>query len=161
MEQKNAPQEAKYFKYKFTKTMLILAYAVIALCLAGLGVSVYRVVKFGVPDFSAALQSPLLIFVCVLCIAVVVGILTRSRYVVKGEYYTVQFGFIKSKYPIKEITAIVLNTDTKKLSVYVWDNFSVLTMLPELNDDFVRALQAVKPSIHYSVTLTEIPDETK
>ena len=141
--------------------MLVLAYAVIVLCLAGLGVSIYRIVKFGVPDFSSALQSPLLIFACLLCIAIVIGILVRSRYVVKGEYYYVQFGFIKSKYPIKEITAIVLDTDTKKLTVYVWDNFSVLTMLPSQTDGFVRALQEVKPSITYSVTLTEVPEENK
>ncbi|MBQ2769128.1 MAG: hypothetical protein IJF44_04060 [Clostridia bacterium] len=155
------PQEIKYFKYKFTKLMIVLAFAVIALCLVGLGLSVYRLVQFGVPTFLDSLKSPLLIFVCVFCIAIVIGILLRSRYVVNGEYYYVQFGFIKSKYSIKEITAVILDTDTKKLTVYVWENFSVLTMQPDQTEKFVQALQAVKPSITYSVTLTDTPDETK
>jgi len=104
-----------------------------------------------------SLKSPLLIILCVFCIAIVVGILLCSRYTVKGEYYYVQFGFIKSKYSIKEITAVVLDTDTKKLTVYVWENFSVLTMEAEDAWKFVETLQAVKPSITYNVTLTTPP----
>ncbi len=151
MEQK----KKRYFKYKFTKTMLALAVGAIVLCLAGLCISVYRLATYGVHGFSEALQSPLLILICLFCIALIVSILLKSQYVVDETYYTTQFGFIKSRFLIKDVTSMVLDSDTKKLTVYVGEEYSVLSLSPEWTDDFIKAIQDVKPDIEFSFTLTE------
>ncbi len=155
MNKNSTPKETKYFPYQFTKTMLVLAIAVIALCIAGIGVSVYRIVRFGIRDFTDALQSPLLIVICVFCIAVVVCMLIKSQYIVDDTYYTTQFGFIKSKFLIKDVTRLELDTDTKKLTVFVGEEFSVLSLSEKWQDEFISAIRAVKPEIDFTFTLAE------
>lgn len=159
MKKTTSPQAAKYFKYKFTPTMLLLACAALALSVAGIAVSAYRIVKFGINGFSDALKSPFLIVICLFCIVLAVSILIRSRYIVDDEYYTTQFGFIKSKFPIKDVTSLVLNTDLNKLTVYFGEQYSVLSISPEWNDAFVTALREVNPNIDFSFTLAEKSDE--
>ena len=155
MKKNSAPKEAKYFKYQFRPIMLVLAIAVLLLCVAGIGVSVYRIVTFGIRQFSDALQAPLLILISLLCMTVVIALLIKSQYIVDENYYTVQFGFIKSKFPIKEVTAMELNSDTKKLTVYVGEEYSVLSLSPLWVDDFIAALRKANPNIDFSFTLAE------
>ncbi len=155
MKNQSSPNGAKYFKYHFTKTMLVLAIGVIVLALAGMSVSIYRIYKFGIREWLDVLQSPLLIAVCVFLIALVASMLVKSQYIVDDTYYTTQFGFIKSKFRIKDITAMELNTDTKKLTLYIGEEFSVLTLSPTWQDDFIVAIRAVKPDITFTFTLAE------
>lgn len=155
MKKNSSPKEAKYFKYRFTPTLIVLSIAVILLCLAGLVVSIYRIVRFGVTGFSDALKSPLLVAICIFCIVLMISVLAKSQYIVDDTYYTTQFGFVKSKFPIKDITRLELNTDTQKLTVYVGEQFSVLSLSPEWNDEFIAAIRAVKPDIEFSFTLAE------
>ena len=54
MSKQSAPQEAKIFKFKFTPLMILLACAVLALCIAGIAVSIWRIWKNGVNGFSDA-----------------------------------------------------------------------------------------------------------
>lgn len=155
MEQK----QKRYFKYKFTKTMLALAFGAILLCLAGLVISIYRLSVYGVHGFTEALQSPLLIAICLFCIATILSILAKSQYVVDEEYYTTQFGFIKSKFLIKDVTSMVLDNDTKKLTLYVGEQYSVLSLAPEWTDEFIKAIREVKPDIEFSFTMAENKEE--
>ena len=155
-----APQQIKRFKYKFTPTMLALAYAVLVLCLVGIVVSVWRIMQFGIGGFSDALKSPFLIAVCVLCIVIVVAMLFKSEYTVDATHYTTRFGIIKSKFLIKDVTSLVLNTDQRKLTVYFGEQYAVLSIDPTLCDAFISALREVKPSIDFSFTLAEKADET-
>ncbi len=152
MDKKDKPTGAKYFKYKLTKGMIAVAVAVLVLCVGGMALSVYRLIKNGIHSPTDVLTSPLLILVCVFCIALVISILCKSQYVVTDKSYIMQFGFIKSTYAIKDITKVVYDTDTKKLTVFVGEEFSVLPLCSEWHEDFVQALRAVKPSIDYSFT---------
>ncbi len=155
MDKKKSPVVAKKFPYQFTKALVFLAIAVIALCGLGIGVSAYRIAKFGVRSFTEALQSPLLIAVCAFCIVLVLAILAKSQYVIDGENYIVQFGFIKSKYAIKNITALELDSDEKKLTLYVGEEFSVLSLSEKWQDEFIVALREINPDISFSFTLAE------
>ena len=155
MDRNKQPKKAKYFKYRFTKTIIALIFVVIALCCAGIGISIYRISKFGIPEWNDALKSPLLIAVCVFCIAVVVGVLVKSQYIIDETHYTTQFGFIKSKFPIKDITKLELDTDTHRLTVFVGEEFSVLSLSPLWNDEFIAALRAVNPNVEFTFTLAE------
>ncbi len=142
--------------------MIVLAIAVILLCAAGITVTCYRMREYGfTPTFADIMKFPLLIAVCVFCIVLVVAILVKSQYAVDDTYYTTQFGFIKSKFLIKDITAIELNTDTQKLTVFVGENFSVLTLSPDWRDEFIAAIREVNPDVDFSFTLAENTDGKK
>lgn len=155
MSKRQPPNEAKTFKIKFSKLIIGLCIAIYILCSVGVGLSVWRIIRFGIHGFSDALQSPFLIAVSAFCIVLVTAILIKSQYIVDKTHFTSQYGFIKSKFAIKEITSIVLDTDTKKLSLYFGEQFMVVSGSPSWNEEFVRALLAVNPDIEYSFTLTE------
>ncbi len=159
MKNKQPPKEAKYFKYKFTKLMLALGVAVILLCATGIGISIYRIARFGVRQFSDVLQSPFLIAICAFCIFLMLSVFFKSQYIVDNTHYTTQFGFIKSRCPIKEITALELDTDTKKLTVRVGENYSVLSLDPQWQDEFIAAIRKANPNIDFTFTLTENKEE--
>ena len=84
--------------------LIVLSIAVFVLCLSGMAVSIYRIVKFGVNGFTEGLKSPLLIAICIFCIVLMISVLAKSQYIVDEQYYTTQFGFIKSKFPIMRQT---------------------------------------------------------
>ena len=161
MSKKHAPQAAKYFKYKFTITMTLLIVAVLLLSLAGIGVSSYRIWKNGIHGLNDVLKDPLLILVCLFLIAIVLGILIKSQYVITETHYVTQFGFIRSKFLIKDVTAVTLDMNTKKLTVNVGEQYTVLSLSPEWHNDFIQALLAVNPKIKYDVTLTDADNKPK
>ena len=86
-----------------------------------------------------------------------ISVLAKSQYIVDETYYTTQFGFIKSKFLIKDVTKLELDTDTQKLTVYVGEQFSVLSLSPEWNHEFIAAIREVKPDIEFTFTLSETP----
>ncbi len=156
-EKKNKKMiESKCFQYKFTPLMLGLCVAVLLLCVAGIIVSVWRIIEFGIRDFYDVIKYPFLIAVCVFCIVFVVCALCRSQYVVDGENFTTQFGFLKTKYPIKTITALTFDRDANKLTVNFGEEYAVVAVNPEWNEELVRAIMDINPSIDYSFTLTDV-----
>ena len=155
MRKQSAPQEAKYFKFLFTPLMLALAIVVLLLCAGGIALSVWRIIQDGIHDFGDALKSPFLIAICIFGIVVVSSLLIRSRYVVTKDTLTTQFGIIKSKFAIADFTSVLLDTDSKKLTIYMGEEFFVVTTNPEWNNDFVQALREAKPELEFSFTLTE------
>ncbi|MBR2321904.1 MAG: PH domain-containing protein [Clostridia bacterium] len=161
MKTEHAPHEAKFFKFRFTPLMIMLAIAVILLCAAGTALSIWRIAEYGVKGFNDVLKSPFLIAICLFGIAVVVALLIRSRYVITKDTLTIQFGFIKSKFAIEKFTSVLLDTDSKKITVYMGEEFFVVTTSPEWNNDFVQALREVKPDIEFSFTLAEYKEEKK
>ena len=156
MSKNSVPQGAKYFKYTLTKGMTALAVTVLALCVGGIALSGYRLIKNGIHEITDVLTSPLLILICIFCMALVISILCKSQYVVTKDSYVMQFGFIKSTYAIKDVTKVVYDTDTNKLTVFVGNEFSVLPLCKEWQEDFVQAIRDVKPSIEYSFTASNM-----
>lgn len=156
IDQKNDKQ---IFKITFSKSIYLLCVAVYVLCLAGIALSVWRIIKFGVHGFNDIIKYPFLIAVCLLCIVLVTAILIRSQYVVDKQYLITQYGLIKSKFAIKDITAVTLDSDSQKLTVNFGEPYTVISVAPSWNEQFVRALLAVNPSIDYSFTFSENTDE--
>lgn len=134
--------------------MITLAIAVLALCLGGIALSIYRLINSPLQGFSDYLKSPLLIVLSAFCIVVVVSLLIKSQYVVTEEYYILQFGFIKNKYPLKDITSILLDSDTQKLTVNMPDGYTVLSLSQSDNDEFVKTVQSINPHVEFSFTLS-------
>ena len=156
IDQKNDKQ---IFKITFSKSIYLLCVAVYVLCLAGIALSVWRIIKFGIHGFNDIIKYPFLIAVCLLCIVLVTAILIRSQYVVDKQYLITQYGLIKSKFAIKDITAVTLDSDSQKLTVNFGEPYTVISVSPAWNEQFVRALLAVNPSIDYSFTFSENTDE--
>ncbi|MBQ8322741.1 MAG: hypothetical protein IJX91_02110 [Clostridia bacterium] len=152
---KNESKPTGVFKIKFSVTIVLLCVAVYVLCAVGIGVSVWRIVRFGVKEFSDVLKYPFLILVCLLCIVLVTSILIKSQYAVDDKYFISQYGLVKSKFLIKDITSITLDTESKKLTVNFGEQFMVLSVSPDFSEPLVRALLAVKPDIDYGFTLAE------
>ena len=117
--------------------------------------SAWRITQQGINGFNDALKSPLLIAICIFGIVVVVAMLAKSQYIITKDNLIVQFGIIKSKFPVANFTSVLLDTDSKKLTVYMGEEFFVVTTNPEWNNDFVQALREVKPEIEFSFTLTD------
>ena len=155
MKKNPAPQEAKIFKFRFTPLMIALACSALALCVAGVGVSIWRIVNEGIHEFGDLLKSPLLIAISLFGVILVIALLIRSRYLITKEHFIMQLGLIKSKYALKDITSLLLDTDTHKLTVYMGEEFFVVTTNPEWNNDLVQAIREVNPNVEFSFTLAD------
>ncbi len=160
MKKTSAPQEATIFKFKFTPLMWTLAVAALLLCVAGIGLSIWRILSEGIQDFNDVLKSPFLILISLFGVVLVVSLMLRSRYIVTDTQLVLQLGLIKNKYPIEKITSLLLDTDTHKLTVYMGEEYFVVNTDPDWNNDFVQAVRDVKPEVEFSFTLAE-PKEKK
>ncbi|MBE5745397.1 MAG: hypothetical protein E7355_04605 [Clostridiales bacterium] len=153
MKQEN-PQ-TNYFKIKFTGLIYALIAGVILLSCASIFVSVWQIAKFGLNEFSDYLKYPLLILISLFCIVVVISMLIKSQYVVDKQYLTSYYGFIKSRFPIQQITEMVLDTDTKKLTIRFNEQFITLNMRFDWREAFIRAILDANPNVDYSFTMAE------
>lgn len=159
---KQPSSEAKYFPFKFKRCILLLCIAVIALSLGGIALTAWRIVQNGgIHGFNDVLKFPFLIAVCMLCIVLVVSLLIKSQYIVDNENFTTQFGFIKSKYPIKDFTSIELDRSENKLTMYAGEAFMVVSVSPVWQDEFASYLLKINPNIEFSYTLTEVKAKDK
>lgn len=150
-----------HFKIQFTKIMYFLAVAVFALCGASIAISIYRIVTFGITGFTDVLKYPFLIFVSVFCLVIVISLLIKSQYIIDKKYLTVQYGLVKSKFELKSITSMVLDMTTNKLTVYMGEQFTVLSTSKDWNEEFVRAILAENPSVDYSFAFSDEKHDKK
>ncbi len=152
---KQEPLQTKYFKIQFSKLTYVLIVGILLLSLASIGVALWQIIRFGLHGFSDYLKYPILLLISVFCIVVVISILVKSQYAVNKQHLITSFGFIKSKFPIQNITSLLLDTDTKKLTVHFGEEFIVLNIAQEWNEAFVRAVLEANPNAEYSFTMTE------
>lgn len=142
-------------KIKFPKKIIVLSVLAYLLCIGGMAVSIWRIIRFGIHGFSDVLKYPFLIAVCVFCIALITGVLIKSQYSVKDGNFITQYGFIKSKFPVKDFTSMTLNTDEKKLTIYSGEQYMIISVSPDWVHEFTKALLEINPKIEYSFTLTD------
>ena len=159
MKKQDTGKQPQFFKIKLTNTMLLLCVAVFVLCATGIGLSIWRIQKFGVNSFNDVIKYPFLILVCLVCIALMIALLIKSQYVIDDTYFYTQYGFIKSRFIIKDVSALVYNTDEKKLTVKFGEEYVILAVDPAWQEELVRAFLAIKPEIDYSFTLAQVPNK--
>ena len=154
--------ETKRFRVKFSVKILILCALIVALSVGGIAVTVFRILNnHGIHGFLDVLKFPLLIAICLFCIALVISLLIKSEYTVEKDKFTTRFGFIKSKFPLDKITAIELDRDEHKLTVRYAEEFSVLGVGAEWQENFASAIIKANPEIEYSYTLPQPKPEKK
>lgn len=151
----NTKKQRQDFRYKFTPTVLLLCVLVFLLCAAGIAVSVYRMIKNGgILTFYDFLKYPFLILICLFCVTLITALLIKSQYsIIEGTLVT-QFGFVKTRYEIKDITALLHDRETSKLQINFGEEFFILSLNAAWADEFVRELIKLNPNADYSYTLT-------
>ncbi len=146
------------FRYKFSPTMLLLCVLVLLLCLAGIAVSVYRMIaNGGILTFYDFLKYPFLILICIFCMVLIVALLIKSQYSLIGYELVTQFGLIKTKYDILKITSLTHDREKAKLQMNFGEEFFVLALDKAWADDFVHELIKLNPEADYSYSLTSAP----
>ena len=155
MKKEKPTAEKKIFRFKFNLATLVLIILGMLLCLAGIATSIWRLIKEAPQGLTEILQSPLLICVCLFGLTVLISMLIRSQYEVDEKNITVRFGIIKSATPIKDVTALELDKDNDKLSLFVGESYSVILVNKEWNDSFVNAVQSVNPKVEYSLVMAK------
>lgn len=147
--------QTKHFKIKFSVKIILLCVAVLAVCAAGIALSIVRICNYGIHGFNDVIKYPFLIAVSLACVVIVVALLIRSEYTVDDKDFTVKFGFIKTKYPIKDVTKVFLDREKNKLTVYMGEQYAVLSVDQKWNDEIVRELMSRNQNIEYSFSVTE------
>lgn len=156
MDKNTQNKNVAHFRYKLTTALILLCALAILLCIAGIAVTIYRIIlNGGIFTPSDFFKYPFLIAVCIFCISIIVGLLIKSEYAVTDTAIITQFGFIKTKYPVKDVTEIEHDRDTHKLTVKFGEQFCVLACSSEWADDFVQAVLRANPNVEYTYTLTE------
>ena len=145
----------KSFIIRFSTGIYFLIVCILLLCIASITVAVWQISKFPLTGFADYLKYPLLILISLFCIAVVISMLIKSQYVVNKQYILSYYGFIKSRFPVQNITTMLLDTDTKKLKITFGEQFIVLNMNYEWREEFIRAILDANPNVDYSFTMSE------
>ena len=99
--------------------MFILLFVAMAWCAAGLVISIFRIYNEGIHGFLDALQSPLLVAICIFAIAFIISVLAKSQYVVTDKHYISQFGFVKSRFLFYICRFLDYNTVINRRNDYI------------------------------------------
>ncbi|MDE6504585.1 MAG: hypothetical protein K2L42_01805 [Clostridia bacterium] len=143
------------FKYFFSRPIIILIYAGLALPIAAAGVNTYLIIAHGLNSANIAydiLQYVLTYLVSAIGLVLLISLLISSYYAIDGKKFITSFGIIKSKYDIDKIQTLVLDRNTNKLTVYFDENtFIVVVLKPDWNEKFTDALLAANNKIEFTI----------
>ena len=154
--------EVKNFPLKFSKLIIALCIGIFVLCSAGIGVTIFRIVKNGgLHGFTDFLKYPFLILVCIFCVVLIAALLVKSQYTVDKTHFSTQFGFIKSKFPLKDFTSMELDRDEHKLTMYSGESYMVIKVSPDWQEDLASEILRNNPDVEYTYTLTSVGDGDK
>ena len=112
MKQNNNETNHKTFPLKKSRSIILLSAGALALSVIGIALSSYRLYQSGVHSFYDFLKYPFLIAVCLFAVAVTLGLFIHCEYRVSKTELITCYGFIKSRLPLSQITAVTSDTDT-------------------------------------------------
>ena len=150
----------KNYKFKLSKTAVILSVLAILLSLGGCGWTIYRIIALGFPTFTVGLQHIVMLIVCALLLLVFISLLIKSFYRITEKEIILRFGIIKSVYKIEDIISVHLFSKTNKLVVYFKnETYTVIVVKPEWYNEFIKTRTSANKEIRYEVSYAE-EDET-
>lgn len=155
----------KRYPFKFSALMLTFLIAGLVLAFASLGLTIWRFLGFlKEPSVYGWMQYILLFFVSLFMIALILGMLIRSQYLITGTHLVLQFGFIRQKYELKTIFSVHLFKGLNKVAVYFDDfktKYTVIVIKEIWYDDFIKALLERRPGIGFSFSTAEEEEDFK
>lgn len=129
---------------------------------ANLVMCIVRGISYAEDPVYPILQYSLMFFVTVALFSILLSVLLNSAYVIDEKKFITKFGFIVSKYDLKEIEEIVLDRKTNKLCVnFSNGNYIIIVVKQDWYDEFVKALLDANPKIEYSINSLEKPEDEK
>lgn len=144
------------FRFKFSKTIILLQIAAMILAAAAIVYTAYRMATVGFGSASLIIQYVLLLLFGVLALVIFSAMLIRSVYVVGKKEIVLRFGLIKTVYKIKDIESIRLFSKTNKLVLYFKnEKYTVISVKPEWFNDFIREVLSHNLNIRYDVSITD------
>ena len=151
----------KTFNLKFSNLIVILAYAGVAVCVAAFALNVWRFVKDGgFTDFYATIQYLIIFGISLFAPVLLLCVVHNSRYIITETEFITAFGFIKSKFPISDMTKAIFNKATCQLAVYTGEEFMVFRLNEKWSKEFIDLLLS-KGKIIYDEVEDFEPDEDK
>lgn len=150
----------KKFNFRFTKLTKVFIYLGLALAATAIAVNTYFVIANGISSAAnptiKIIQYAAMYFAAALLTVVLVSLLVSSYYAVDGKRLVTCFGIIKTKYDVDGIQSVLLDRNTKKLSVFFDENrFIVIAVKEEWYEDFVSELLKANPNIEFSINSKE------
>lgn len=112
----------KKFQYEFSKLIKILIFVALVLCALGLALNVWRVVNVGADNFYSTLQYVLIFAVTIGAPIVLISMLISSGYEITDQHIVSNFGIIKSRFKLDDVSKLVYVTSKNKLFVYFKDD---------------------------------------
>ena len=144
------------FRFKFSKTIILLQIAAMVLAAAAIVYTAYRMATVGFGSASLIIQYVVLLLFGVLALVIFSAMLIRSVYVVGKKEIVLRFGLIKTVYKIKDIESIRLFSKTNKLVLYFKnEKYTVISVKPEWFNDFIREVLSHNLNIRYDVSITD------
>lgn len=145
----------KKFKLKFNKFYFLAALGGILLCIAGFALNLWRCLKNdGFSDFYTSLQYIIIFAVTVFAPVLLISVLFFSKYEITDKEFITRFGFVKSKFPIADMTSIVYNEEKCSLTIHTAESFMVFRLEREWQKEFIDELKARNKNLLYNETDT-------
>ncbi len=148
-----------YFPARLPVTIVIACIGVMLLGLGGMALSVWRLIAFPVRDVWDTVKDILILPIGGFCAVTPLTVVLRSGYTITDKRLTQRFGIFRTQYDIRDISSMVLNSESKKLTVYFQGQAIVPMIAPDTNEAFSRAILTVKPDIDYGFTLADNPPD--
>ena len=144
----------KTFKFKYSITVWILLSLVLCLSIGGLAWNVWGAIEYLGLDTTKMISSFLTSALCLLLAVVCASVMLFGKYVVGQGAFVCCFGLIKSKYDIKDITAIILFKKSNRLVMYFGQKkYSVVLIDDSCYQDFVLAVREQNKEVVYDVKI--------
>ena len=150
----------KSYRFKLSAAATVGCIAGILLGLAGIGVTAFRIWKYGFSSAQLIIQHVVVLLVSALAIALFASILIRSVYKLTDTELVLWFGFIKSVYKLSDIESIRLFSKTSKLVLYLKeDKYAVIVVKPEWYRELTKEMIARNKNIRYDVSTSDRDEE--
>lgn len=148
------------FKYKYKNYMYLIFALIYVLAAVCFGWNLYRlIVSLDNPVQMTAYEYIRIALCLVLPVAFVVFVtsaIISSYYLISEKQIKVTFGFLSDKYKISEVSSLVKNIRTNRLTM-VFDDESTLNVVitPDKFDDFCSEIMKYNRNVSYEQTDSE------
>lgn len=141
----------KRFKLKFETKYVILTYIGLAICAAGFALNLWRCIKHGgFTDFYTSLQYIIIGVVTVFAPVLLLCVIYNSKYILTETEFITSFGFIRSKFPIAEMTSLIYDAEKCSLAIYTGESYMVFKLSPEWQREFIDYLREKNKKLLYN-----------
>lgn len=153
--------ETKKFPFKFSAMMIGLFVLLLLLCAAAVALTTWQFIGFLRVDPASVwewMKYVLMYIVCLLVLIFTAAMLIKSQYIVTDKELILQFGIIRTKYPLKSVRSVRHFKGSDRLAVYFDDyknKYAIIVVKERWYQDFVRALQERNPSIAFDFISAE------